>query len=459
MKKWLIFLVSVVFVFCLSGCNGDGNNNTSSTSNKKNNGNTAVPSENNMPVDETRDGKKTLVVSILGVNDFYKQAKQKYEETYPNTTIQFKEFPTEGATMSPAEVEKYIKQTTTEVLSGKGADLFVTNSDLPIEKFINKQAFVNLDEMIEKDNTFDANLYQMNILDNSRMNHGLYILPLTFYLQALYGDAASIESAGVIVDDENWTWTQFAEISKQLAGKGGHTYSMGNWPPDLLINNLVSDNYTKLINGRTASFDSAFFMELLKQVKSLYDDKVIKAEYVDFKDSNFAYSMITSPSDYLARLKLYYENGKVYQKPHSSEQKSGISFDVVNQIAMNSNSKVKGEAWNFMKFLMSEEMQSYPQQAGFSINKSVNDKVINELAEKGKLDDPKGGGVPIAEKDLDAIRDMVNKASLRDVGYNNSNNKIQTIISEEVNAFFSGQKSAEDVAKLIQNRVMTYLNE
>lgn len=63
------------------------------------------------------------------------------------------------------------------------------------------------------------------------------------------------------------------------------------------------------------------------------------------------------------------------------------------------------------------------------------------------------------EKDLDTLREMVNKASLRDVGYINSNNKIQSIISEEVKAFFSGQKSAEDVAKLIQNRVMTYLNE
>ncbi|MFD0693703.1 hypothetical protein ACFQZT_06310 [Paenibacillus sp. GCM10027628] len=38
-------------------------------------------------------------------------------------------------------------------------------------------------------------------------------------------------------------------------------------------------------------------------------------------------------------------------------------------------------------------------------------------------------------------------------------NKVQTIIAEEAKAYFTGQKSADDVAKLIQNRVTTYINE
>ena len=37
--------------------------------------------------------------------------------------------------------------------------------------------------------------------------------------------------------------------------------------------------------------------------------------------------------------------------------------------------------------------------------------------------------------------------------------KIQSIISEETDAFFKGVKSAEDCAKLIQNRVQTYVSE
>ena len=36
---------------------------------------------------------------------------------------------------------------------------------------------------------------------------------------------------------------------------------------------------------------------------------------------------------------------------------------------------------------------------------------------------------------------------------------IQNIISEEASAFFSGQKTAEEVAEIIQNRVNVYINE
>jgi multiple sugar transport system substrate-binding protein len=37
--------------------------------------------------------------------------------------------------------------------------------------------------------------------------------------------------------------------------------------------------------------------------------------------------------------------------------------------------------------------------------------------------------------------------------------KVEDILSEESVAFFNGQKSAEAVAKLIQNRVTIFLNE
>lgn len=464
MRKAMLILFTFIMVMVTAcsaptGGNAGGAQTTDSTSSNNQDNRNNTPIEEGMPVDETKDGKKTVVVSMLAADDFYQQAKQKYEAQHPNTTIQFKEFPTEGATMSPAEVERYIKQVTTEVLSGKGADLYaVSVIPLPIEKYVNKKAFVNLEELIKRDKTFDPSLYQMNIIENSRMNDGIYTLPLEFYLEVLFGDAVNIENAGITIDDKNWTWSEFAEISKELANKGGHSVSMDNWPSERLLNNLVSDNYAKLVNGRTASFDSAFFIDLLKQVKSLYNDKIITSESVG-GPTNFLYSLITSPSDYLLRLSLYYDNGKIYQKPHSADQQSGVSFEVTRELAMNANSTVKGEAWNFMKFLMSEEMQSL-DQTGISINKAVNDKAIKDLVKQGVVDDPKAGkAIEASEENLQPFTEMVSEARLRNYGYNDEHNMLSTIIAEEAKAFFTGQKSAEDTAKLIQNRIMIYLNE
>ncbi|NIK70395.1 multiple sugar transport system substrate-binding protein [Paenibacillus sp. BK720] len=484
MNRVLIVLISCIMIVALSACSGGNSNNTSgqepssetngkpaNTSDKsssdvnekanaKANADSAPASQGLEPLD---DKPKTIVVSILGITPFYKLAKEKYEALHPNTTIQFKEF-TSGAMLSASEVEKYIKSTTTEVLSGKGADLFAfTTVELPIDKYVNKGAFENVEDWMKRDAGFDHQQYLMNIMEGSKMNGGLYIMPVEFYLEALYGDEDGLKNAGLTIDDKNWTWNQFAEMNKQLKGKNGSTYSMNFLPPDAMINNLVSDNYNRLIDVASgkASFDSPFFTELLMEVKQMYDDKELSGDAAaQFSKSLLSYSLMTSPSDYLVRLAAYFKNGKVYQKPHAADQQSGVSFLVTNQIAMNAHSEVKRDAWEFMKFLLSEEMQSYPHQTGFSLNKAVNEKAIDDVKKNGVDKDvgAKGGGavVKVTDENLDALRDMLSEASSRNVGYETT---VQQIIAEEVKAFFAGQKSAEAVAKLIQNRVTTYLNE
>ncbi|MBP3964773.1 ABC transporter substrate-binding protein [Paenibacillus lignilyticus] len=481
MKKALILAVSCLMLIGLSACSGNSDSNrnknnsaagnstqkdtpksqsnTSEASNAATNAEADAAPQELEPLD---DKPKTIVVSILAATDIYKQAKAEYEALHPNTKIELKEFAPKGGMISGPDVEKYIKSTTTEVLSGKGADLFAfTTVELPIDKYVNKGAFENVDEWMKRDAGFDPQQYQMNIMEGSKMNGGLYMLPIEFFLEALYGDADGIKKAGVTIDDKNWTWSQFAEISKQLADKNGHTYSMNFLPPEAMIDNLVSDNYNRLIDGANgkASFDTPFFTELLTDVKEMYNEKELSGDAVEYTKSYLYYSLMTSPSDYLLRLGMYFKDGKVYQKPHAADQKSGISFLVTNQIAMNANSEVKRDAWEFMKFLLSEEMQQ-AGYSGFSMNKALNEKAIEDVKKNGldKNVAAKGGGASAeaTDENLKVLREMLSEAGLRNIGYETT---VQKIIGEEVKAFFSGQKSADAVAKLIQNRVTTYLNE
>ena len=62
---------------------------------------------------------------------------------------------------------------------------------------------------------------------------------------------------------------------------------------------------------------------------------------------------------------------------------------------------------------------------------------------------------PLSQDDVQKIYDYV--VSIKTL--NNGNYEVENIIKEEASAFFSGQKTAEEVAELIQNRVTTYLNE
>ena len=62
---------------------------------------------------------------------------------------------------------------------------------------------------------------------------------------------------------------------------------------------------------------------------------------------------------------------------------------------------------------------------------------------------------PLTQDEIKKFYDYV--LSIKTQGCNDSS--ICDIVSEETSAFFGGQKTAEEVADLIQNRVTTYLNE
>ena len=92
------------------------------------------------------------------------------------------------------------------------------------------------------------------------------------------------------------------------------------------------------------------------------------------------------------RSAVFYKNATIYQMPHSSENESGVSFVGYDRYAMNTNSNVKMEAWDYLKFLMSYDMQLQSQtDSRFPINKAANEKAFADLKDGTKLDNPKGG--------------------------------------------------------------------
>lgn len=407
---------------------------------------------------QEQNGKKIVVLSVLEADPMYSLAAKKYEEQHPDVDIQIKEYSGGEGSNQEGDVEKYVKTTNTELLSGKGADLIALDvSGLSVEKYVDKQLLVNLSELMEQDPSFDSNLYEMNILDGAKMRGGLYSLPLRFFLDSLMGDKKAIEQSGVKFDDSTWTWGEFTEVGKRLAASGGHTYSMGNTPPELMLNILFIDNYTRIVHEekRPASFDTNAFVELMEQVKKMYEDKVVTDAEVNAGDYFFAPALILSPEDYFVGPAMFYEQGKIYRKPLAAGQQTGVTFLTHKKLGLNRNSNVQAEAWDFLKFLLSEEMQTMPGLQGFSVNKKVNERTFKDLEEKGAIESPMGSAILVQKADIDMIKQMLADATTPQ----KNESKIQQIIEEEAKAYFSGQKSAQAVADLVANRVTTYLNE
>ncbi|TXK84289.1 ABC transporter substrate-binding protein [Paenibacillus sp. N3.4] len=472
-RYWIGLSLSVIMLV-MSACSSStigGRTNGTTVPNTGEAGKTISPQETGTtPESSPKGGKKTIVFSSFYLDNGVKEAKIKYEAAHPNITIDLRHVETDDA-HAEAELKKYVTATNTAMLSGKGPDM-LTLDTLPSEKYVGQHLLADLSEMLKKNPSFIKGDYYNNILENSHTNGALYGLPLAFFLNVMIGDEGAIKQSGVQIDDKNWTWEKYAETLKQLSqkepfksGRGG----VGNMivlppktkqePMQALLREMVKENYTRFVNEdrRTASFESKAFTDMMAQVKKLVDDGLDLSSL----SSMFRTDNVNSASAYLVMIKESGKQARLYAKPRAEGTKAGGYFYPYQIIGINEKSTVKQEALDFLQFLMSEELQSTAKRAGFPINKKAYEKQVQQLLTKGTIkayeEGPlKGQSFPVDPAQIKVLEDYLTGA-IHPVAFQPS--KIEEIVFKESQAFFSGQKSAPDVAKLIQNKVTTYLNE
>mgnify|MGYP001172881538 CR=1 FL=1 len=434
---------------------------------------------------------KTVTVSVMTSNRFLELAKQKFEKAHPGINIDIKEYvaapPTDGKLIvkagdpqsaDPKNVEKYASGVNTELMSGKASDLIFMDS-LSYKKYADKKLLENLDALMKNDKNFHMDDYYTNIFDAMKYKDGLYVLPIGIQLQLLAGNPAAL--GGVKIDDGGWTWADWKNIVASAArddNKDGAPdyYALAGLDRQPLLRTLLGTSYDKFVDeaGKKANFQSREFIDLLNLCKSLFDEKLIQPEMNRRSAAMFQPIHANEYAATLISLQATFDGqGVLYNMP-AEHDANGTSFIPTMQLALNSKSKNKQEAWEFMKFLISEEMQSARELLSFAVNKKAG-KAQQELA-KAMTDPNSGAGSgsnpgqkqlrlmidgkefvpkPIEQKDLDVLERYVSgvKSAAQ------TDPKVLDIVLQETAPFFSGQKSAEDTAKIIQSKVSTYLQE
>jgi multiple sugar transport system substrate-binding protein len=478
MKKKMLILIAIIMVV-VSACSspigsngGNGANGQADTSTGTDEKATNSP-KNGTNGKKNNTEKKTIGLSTFAHYEFFVEAKKLYEAKYPHITIEMEHIESNDSDFMEKE-EKYVKTIGTAMLAGKGPDILIMDQ-LPTDHYVNKKLLANLGEMIDQDTTFKKEQYFSNILDGVKINGGLYGMPSAFFLYGLIGDETIIEKSGVKIDDSSWDWSEFASIAKEISSKSENNPAglnlangiiMAN--AELLISNLVKDQYAKFVDDESgkANFDSTAFIDLLKQVKHLMDEKVINP---DARNIIFQQAQINSPSDYVRETNPDLSNRsgsnykrKLYLKPNAKGQEAGGFFRTYQTMGINESSNVKEEAWEFVKFVISDEMKENSSAYGFPINKALYEWDVEKVLKKGKVDSGQPFGplkdaiYEITQKDIDELEKFLTTAKYP-VQYKDS--KVIEILMEESKAYFSGQKTPEAVAKLIQNRVTTVINE
>lgn len=358
----------------------------------------------------------------------------------------------------------------TDIVSSNAPDILVLDNDMPVDSYIAKGLFEDMTDYFNNDEELSKKQFieAMNVFKNDGK---MYKLVPAFSIETV---VASTKYAGA---DNDYTWT-IDELEK-VAKDTGVEYKniFGTLSRDEVFDMAMTLAGSQFIDWENlkCSYDSEAFVHLLEFINEF----PVELKEEDYETDTSAYwreglslaerIYLTSFSDYnYAKKGVFGEDVSFVGFP--SDNGSGSCITPTLQLTMSSNSKVKDGCWEFMRYFLTDEYQNT-----IDGNWPVSMDKINELAaaakkkpvyidENGKeqeYDDTYYIGDseiiidPMTDDEVNAVLDYVN--SVTQVG--SYNDAVINIIQEEAAAFFSGQKSAKEVADIIQSRVQIYVNE
>ncbi|WP_432404835.1 extracellular solute-binding protein [Wukongibacter sp. M2B1] len=432
---------------------------------------------------------KTLTISVDYLNPTLEYAINKFENEYPDIVINVEDYNAVSWIKTNMTYEEsiqaknegfqlkydFIQKLNTQMLTGKSPDIIQIDS-MPYKKYADMNMLLDFNELMENDPSFDKSPYYTNIFDAMEYNNKLYTIPLTVNYLAFMTNTAFLKEYSIEFDDNSWTWNDFLDISKEVmmdTNKDGKNdmYSLPTIVPQDIFNDLINSSIKNFVDykNKKAYFTSKEFIELLKMCKAMSSKVLMNPEITESESQNggfvfLPYSISDFPMFYGNWL-LNTDEVSFYRYPTSN--KEIYSFSPNNMYGISSNTKYQEEAWEFIKFLLSEEVQSYEKLFGIPINKSARqNKLEYEFKDaKGQMDkfgDLYGYNVTSPEKYLNQIKNNIEKLNEIAPKLNNCNTydiQIQRILNEETKKFFDGNKSAEETSQLIQRKVEMYLNE
>jgi len=476
-KKIVSLLLAIIFAMSLSAC-GRGNEEVSQEK-----------------VGNTVQDQNVITVSVPASNRQLEMAVSEFQKDHPEYRVDIQAYPSADNTGS--DYETYVKNLNTQILSGKGPDI-ISVAGLPYDRYISKKILADLSDMMAGDKSFDMSKYYTNIFDAMKTNGSLYVLPTSFTFNVMMANQEILDQEAIKIDDGHWTWKDFKAASekvtqKEAAGTGNRAALPGVSSMDML-NLITFGSYSNYIDAdsKKASFTDQGFIDLLNTVKAFGDEKLVNSnvqtDTVSILDAAGRGSIVFYPcsiDDYFTywfMKSALNDQLSLYNIPSAGD--SGLRTFTTNSLyAINKNSKHTEIAWEFLKVLLSDEIQSQALQeegeegkpgasggiaiGGFPINRTAQQQKAQQVIDtsKGmknkirlKLEGP--GEISLnpaamTQADIDYIDKFISELNT----YANADPNIDNIIQDEAKAFFNGDKSAEETAKLIQGRVNTYLGE
>lgn len=262
------------------------------------------------------------------------------------------------------------------------------------------------------------------------------------------------------------------DVLAGVESDGEHTfYAAGYSTSNYVIKSfLVSEEGDKKEFTKTPDFIN--LLELCKEYPDKPDSIEEKKAENLIKDNKEIYipALIDTAYAYEAYQLLFDRNIGLTGFP--VESGNGISEVSAGGLAMSSQSEHKEGVWRFLRTLLQDDYQIKRSNVEFPISRKILLKTLEEIQNEKYYEGEDGEAVKILQETLSyggteypvyaiseetstEILDLISKVD----GTDHYDLEVWNIIQEEAEIFFLGNKTAPEVAEVIQNRVTIYLKE
>lgn len=363
--------------------------------------------------------KGEITISSFVEQEFLSAAAQQFMDLYQDVVVTINVY---NETSGAGSVEDYQNYLNTRIMTGKAEDI-IFNSFLPVTKYSEMGVFEDLSRYISLTPEFTDENYFMNILQAAKEKGGeTFLIPYMAKFDVVgFSDALLSEQKGIERKLQNTGFSERMDIAKELISS------------------------TEKKNA---------FLIMLNEVS--YADYLIEDKFSDFIDMDFYnteyYYAATYDYDVQAA---FYELDDQSGLSHSlpvADSNGNFAINANYCMALNSASDHKDLAWEFMKYLLSEEVQTLPSVHGLAVNRkgfeAAIERYYNFYTEGNRSSVDKEGYSELLQNWVEQINDC-----------DTVDSALWTLIEEENRKFFEGKQAVEDTASVLQRKVEQYFNE
>lgn len=365
-------------------------------------------------------------------------------------------------------------QLNSDIISGNMPDILIADpTTLPMDSYISKGLIADVGKLMEEDEELSKIEYLENVFKAYSVNDKLYYVIPAFSVQTMMGKAS------ILGDKTGWNMQEFMEFTKNLP-EG--TEAIGELTRDgfmYYVTRYCGSDFIDVSTGK-CNFNSPDFISMLEYAKNLpveLSEDYYGEDYWMTYQSQYRDERTILANVYISSLRdmSYQMNGYFGEEVtfigFPSENKNGNIISTYDSLyCLSSKSKYLEGAWEFIRYYLTEEYQSKLEWGLPVAKQAFLDKAqegmerpyyIDEHGEKVEYDnnfDINGETIildPLTQEQVDQVVEVILSADK--LQYYNQD--IQNIITEEAAAFFEGQKSAAEVAQIIQSRAQIFVDE